>query len=335
MGPPRLTFFCELEAQPLQALLNEAVLADLLALRAQLSLAILDLSPERASVVRSLNQAGIPVTAWLLLPKEQGYWFNLDNAPLAAAMFAAFIDWTTEHGLEWAQVGLDFEPDIRDVEEFAARGVRMLPKLFRKAFSWQRLEKAQAVYRSLVADIHAAGYRVESYHHPFIVDERQAGSTLLRRFTGLVDIPVDKEVWMLYSSQNRPLGLGLLGSYAPAAPAIGIGSTGGGIQIGLVDDRPLNWAELARDLRLAWHWSDDLYIFSLEGCVQSGFFDRLKSFEWDLPILLPTELIGRMNGLRKVLRTFLWISANLGVLLASGIGAGVLVLGLRRFLRDR
>ncbi len=47
--------------------------------------------------------------------------------------------------------------------------------------------------------------------------------------------PVDTEVWMLYSSNlrgrsNRPhFGLGVLWSYGSQAQAIGVGSTGGGI----------------------------------------------------------------------------------------------------------
>ena len=78
---PRLTFFCELEADALETLFaDSSVIDNLVTLEASVSLGILDLSPGRAAVVRRLNEAGIPVIAWQLLPKEQGYWFNLGNA---------------------------------------------------------------------------------------------------------------------------------------------------------------------------------------------------------------------------------------------------------------
>jgi hypothetical protein len=44
---------------------------ELVELRAEVAVAILDFAPERAAVVRRLNQAGIPVIAWIMLPKEE------------------------------------------------------------------------------------------------------------------------------------------------------------------------------------------------------------------------------------------------------------------------
>jgi hypothetical protein len=38
--------------------------------------------------VHLLNRAGIPVTAWLVLPKEQGYFLNAGNAEEARKRFA-------------------------------------------------------------------------------------------------------------------------------------------------------------------------------------------------------------------------------------------------------
>jgi hypothetical protein len=62
---PRLTFFCELEADALEALFaDSSVIGNLATLEASVSLGILDLSPGRAAVVRRLNEAGIPVIAW-------------------------------------------------------------------------------------------------------------------------------------------------------------------------------------------------------------------------------------------------------------------------------
>ena len=62
---------------------------------------------------------------------------------------------------------------------------------------------------------------------PLIADERRAGSDLLQRLAGLVEVSTDREVWMLYSSFRPSLGPGMIWSYGPKASAIAVGSTGG------------------------------------------------------------------------------------------------------------
>lgn len=334
MSRPKLSFACELEPEPLQSLLTDAVVADLVSLRATVCLGILDLSAERAAEVRRLNLAGVPVVAWLLLPKEQGYWLNAGNAPQALDRFEQFRAWTAEQGLTWAGVGLDIEPDIRHPTALGQSRWRMIPKLFLRLFQVQKMRRARTLYRALVALIHADGYPVESYQFPLIADERRAGSTVLQRLAGLVDIAVDREIWMIYSSSLRPHGAGVLASYAPEAKAIGLGVTGGGVvEPRLTAPAPLTWDEFARDLRLAWLWCDDLFVFSLEGCVQQGFLERLQTFAWDLPMLTPESGKARMDAWRGTLQSGLWLAQRLPFILA-GVGAGLLVWkGLRYYRR--
>jgi hypothetical protein len=329
---PQLTFFCELELEPLQTLFTESIISDLVELKASLSLGVLDLSGERAQVVKRLNQAGVPVIAWLLLPKDHGYWFNLDNAPLAIARYAEFKDWTARHELHWAGIGLDIEPDIRDMTRFGQRKWRILPSLLGRLVDSNRLKGGKAAYRALVSRIRSDGYTVDSYQFPVIDDERQMGSTFLQRLGGLVDIPVDKEIWMLYSSYLRPNGAGFIASYAPDAQALGLGVTGGGVDVGVVDKNPLSWQELARDLRLAWYWCDDIHIFSLEGCVEQGYLVRLKSFAWDYPVLMPEESLAKVESFRRALRSGLWVSSHGTAILVASMGITLLTVGLKRYL---
>jgi hypothetical protein len=150
-----------------------------------------------------------------------------------------------------------------------------------------------------------------------------------------VDLRTDREVWMLYTSFSRPLGVGYLWSYAPDAQAIGVGSTGGGVYTGIGDSRPLSWDEFSRDLRLAWYWTDHLYIFSLEGCVQQGFLSRLKDFGWDTPIFFPedqAEVVARWRG---ALQSTLWLSRYLGTILASAAASVWIVHLIRKWFRRR
>jgi hypothetical protein len=172
-----------------------------------------------------------------------------------------------------------------------------------------------------VSEIQLDGYQVDSYHIPLMVDERRSGSTLLQRVAGLVDVSSDRDVLMPYTSFLRPYGPGILWSYASEAQSIGVGSTGGGVQVaGLSDVPALHWEELARDLRLARRWSDDIHIFSLEGCLHQGFLKRLIDFDWDGPVEIPYESASRIDRLRKGLRVVLWISAHPYLILLGLVG---------------
>jgi len=314
-----LTFFCELEADALQALFaDSSVVKDLVALEASVSLGILDLTSERAGVVHSLNEAGIPVIAWQLLPMEQGYWFNASNAAQASARYRAFKIWSEEYGLQWAGIGVDIEPDIRELRLLMAYKLRLLWTLLRRVFNTERVRTAQTAYGALVTQMRVDGYRVDSYHLPLIIDESRAGSTLLQRVAGLVELRADREVLMLYTSILRPRGPGVLWSYGRDAHSVGVGITGGGVQVaGIGDVPPLNWDEFSRDLRLAHCLTNDIHIFSLEGCVQQGFLQQLNGFDWAQPVTPPYESARKIDRLRKGLRAILWTSAHPFIVLAG------------------
>ena len=281
MPPPRLTLACELDPERLLALFADAsIIADLQALGARTALMLSDLSDERASVVQLLNRAGVPVVAVPLLPLEEGYYFTPDNTRQAAERYQEWKAWTARHELVWAGVGLDIEPDARVYLQLMRNPWGLVPMLVPRLFDHERPRRAKAAYTALVERIQHDGYYVENYQFPLIADERWAGSTLLQRLLGLVDIRTDREVWMLYTSVLPVIGPGLLWIYAPAAQAIGVGSTGGGPDIpGHPRVPALDWDGLSQDLRLARRWCDDLLIHSLEGCVEQGFLGRLRTFD--------------------------------------------------------
>ena len=339
MQRPRSIFFCELESEPLLEILETpGVIGDLLEMKAGLSLALIDLSPDRAQVVRVLNEVGIPVIAWLVLDVGQGYYLNMDNHSAALARYAEFKQWSVENNLNWEAIGLDIEPDIQMIKKFAAQGLRALPKLAVRGvgniLNWKRFRQASTAYRNLVKQIHVDGYPVESYQFPILADERSVRTTLIQRLTGIVDMRVDREVWMLYSTFFQHRGVGFLWSYASQAEAIGVGITGGGIEIDNLAFRSLSWVELARDLRLAWYWTDHLYIYSLEGCVRQGYLVNLKSMLWDQPILFPDEAAARVDVSRRFLQSFLWLSKNLLAIIAGVLGIYILIDGIRRYSRN-
>lgn len=314
----QLTFFCELDSGRLSDLFTEPKVMDFLVnTRSAVSLGILDLSDQRANIVQELNQAGVPVTAWLLLPKEEGYWFNLDNAPQAVARYARFQEWTSRHDLKWARIGLDIEPDLQSIQSISKKRWAGARKLFNQAFRASRLRDGARIYHELINCIHASGYLVEAYHFPFLIDERIAQSTILQRLSGLVDLPeVDHEAFMLYSSFTRPWGQGMLWSYGPESEVIAVGSTGGGVELdGVLDIPPLNWAELQTDLLLANQHTPFIYIFSLEGCVGQNFLPLLADFDWHQPVQVPYRAAQKAEEVRKTLRRALWVLSRPALIL--------------------
>jgi hypothetical protein len=82
----------------------------------------------------------------------------------------------------------------------------------------------------------------------------------------------------------------------------------------------LSWDELDRDLRLASHWSNDIYIHSLEGCVGQGFLSRLRTFDW-VPTTAAPQGSWVASGSRRLLRGVLWTDAHpwraIGIVAAS------------------
>jgi len=306
---PELTFFTELEPKVLKKLFEDRfVLDDLKTLNASVSVGLIDLSDERAEVIKRLNKIGVPVIAWLLLPKNQGYWYNLENYPFAVARYEAFKTWTALHKLVWTAVGLDIEPDFEESAMFEARNPKILPIVWKRLNDKKGYEESHLAYLGLVNQIHNDGYKVEAYHSTYVVDDRQAHSTVLKRALGLIDIQVDRVVLMLYSSFNRPYGQAILESYANNTDSFGLGVTGGGVEQDSGDTvAPLSWAEFTADLRIAASHNKPVHIFSLEGCVQQGFLSRLITFTWDEPAPEPVLNRAIVETGRGTLQSLAWI----------------------------
>jgi hypothetical protein len=298
---PRLTFFVELPTAELVALFARPGVADALASGGHaLSMGMLDLTPERAELVRSLEARGVAVTAWLLLDPVLGYWLTADNAWAGAARYRAVRDWANQHKLELARVGLDIEPPKKHLDQLLSHPLRSVLMRVLKRRPREAIAQAEALYRALVDEIHADGRSVESYQFPLLLDERKAGSSLLRRTLGLVEVPADAEVFMLYRSY---LGGAFMRSYFAEARAIALGVTGGGVNADKPHIEPkVRFEQLEVDLRTAAQHTRELYVFSLEGCVEQGMLPRIAGIDWDAIPALPSRGRRRARGLRGLAR---------------------------------
>lgn len=329
IAPPRLSFVCELDRARLVDLFgDESVLDDLRALQGRVLMAVSDFSDERAGVVRQLNDAGIPVVGIPLFPESEGYYFTVENAERAEERYEQWKDWSAAHELRWDWVGLDIEPAAKYYEQLMRDLRRLRAMLLPRLRDRERPAQVRAIYTRLVERIHRDGWQVEKYQFPFLADERKTQSDFLQRLLGLVDVPTDREVWMLYNSFLRRLGPGVLWAYGSEAEAIAVGTTGGGPDVEGHPQMPaLSWEEFARDLRLARHFTDQIYVHSLEGCVWQGFLPRLRAFEWDEPAAPSVALVAA--GMRRVLQAALWSAAHPARATTILIGSALLIRSAR------
>ena len=105
---PKISFFNEMEGAPLAKLFKDtSIVPQLQSLHSEIRMGMLDTSLERVAVIKELNKASIPVVAWLLLPKEKGYWFHSKNGEAAINRYHEVRDWAKRNQLNFSGIGLD------------------------------------------------------------------------------------------------------------------------------------------------------------------------------------------------------------------------------------
>jgi hypothetical protein len=314
----------------MQSLLTNAdVIANLKSLHAGLGVAVVDFTPERAALVRRLNSEGIPVIAGLGMPPEQGFYFNAENAPQAAARFAAFDSWSRDHGLQWDAVGLDIEPNFAELGSLNGHWWRLFTTLLSRAVDVQRMYRAQRVYSALIANIRSRGYFVQTYQLPYLPVERKAHSSLLDRILGTVDVRGDQEVLMLYTSYAGPVGAAIIWELGPDAQSIAICCTDGDPA---ANPAVLDWGRFSRDLIVAGHFSHLIGVYNLEGCVRQGFLPRLKTMDWTQSVTIPAVAIRTANHRMRLLGLVLRISSHL-LYFVFVLVLAIALIGWRRRIR--
>lgn len=295
---PKISFFNEMKSGPLMKLFSDsAMVEDLKILNAEIRMGIMDISTERAEIIRMLTNKGIPVVAWLLLPEEEGYWFHAGNGDQAIARYQEVKRWADSHGLQLKGIGLDLELDFNDVIAAKENPWSLLKTLPPRLYDQSEVEEGRIKYAQLISMIKADGYMVESYYASFVKDETAVGNTSIQQLTKFLDIKTDREFPMLYSSFMGNAD-GLLEVYGrdPGIKTIALGSTGGGIDPSLPS---LSWEELSHVLNMSARFADEIIIFSLEGAVEKGFLKKMTSFEFDTSVVPDSKQIEEVRNLQR------------------------------------
>ncbi|RRR65376.1 MAG: hypothetical protein EI684_23340 [Candidatus Viridilinea halotolerans] len=287
LGNPQLIFFCDLSgAELLELLARPGVLDELATQGYGVAVALRQLDDVTAEAVRTLNAHAILTVAWLLLPISEGIWLNVQNYPQVIERYQAFRMWVQTHTLHFHALGLEIEPPSAELDRMQRWGMRDLARRLWLAHENVLFLPARTAYLELIARIHHEGYEVHTYQLPLLADDRRAGTTLLQRAFDIVDLPSDLEVLICYSSapldaMNHDFGGALITSYGSSADGIGVGTLSGNPRESGEDLPPLPWDALERDLILAARYTDTIYIYALEGCVERGLLPRFAQINWD------------------------------------------------------
>ncbi len=323
LGIPGISFFCELQDNEFNDFFADtSLIRELTEMNAALRIGLHDFSPERAMTIRKLNEAGIPVVAWLLLPERDGYWFNMYNGEKASKRYDDFILWTQENDLKWDGIGIDMEPDMNDGRLIFTHPLKLAWKVYKRLYDNKSLKKATVLYKDLIERMRNDGYSVESYIIPFLYDERELGTTSLQKLMGIVDIKTGVEIPMLYTSAMG--NSAIIPLYHRDHMPIALGSTGGGVKINGVELASLSWDDLKKDMLIAAGLTDEIHIFSLEGSVDKGYLPKIRNLDYseappDLSKQIREEkkLIKKVRFLLVILNYPFWLTIAILVILAG------------------
>ena len=293
---PKLSFFNEQEGRELQRLFADSTLIpNLQELHAEIRMGMLDLSPERAEVLKKLNEAGIPVVAWLLLPREKGYWFHSGNSEEAFKRYQEVKNWAEDTGIAFSGIGIDLELDMAEIELFKTNKLKLFGRVIGRLYDKKGFLEAREKYEELIDLIRRDGYTIESYYIPVVRYETERGRTSLQQASRFMDLETDKDIPMLYTSfMGNPYGVLKALAIDENLDYVAIGSTGGGVDPSLPS---MTWDDLAYDLRLATQTAKEIHIFCLEASVEKGFLPRLLDFDYAVPLETYPEQVKEVNSL--------------------------------------
>ncbi len=255
-----LTFICALEPKALRALFeNRFVLDDLKSLGAGVALVARDFSEERAQAVRLLNRLGIPVSAWLLLPGEQGSWVDSANPAQAAELYQALKRWSEVKGLRWSAVGFG-----------ASEALDLPPRKRGKA------DARSLAAGTLVDQAHADGFAVELVYTGLEAPRNHSLASPLRRGVLEAAPGVERRIWLrsLKGLAQRTE------AWQPSGGANEVCVSARQEDTSLEGGEPKTWLEFARDIRAARQKSKAVYVLTLESCASQGFLDPLVTLDW-------------------------------------------------------
>jgi hypothetical protein len=192
-------------------------------------------SPALASLLAACRSRNIAVRAWIVLPKDQGYWPGETNLDAFGAAVDSFLAWVHDDALAVSWFTFDLEPDWTYTQSMAKtmndatnpHRIDDFIALIKPHVDQTKFAASQAKLSAIVDRVHAAGLRAHAVTYPMVVDGMKLGNTYLE--DGF-DIPVSNIAWdevslMVYRStwqsfSATPLSSQLFSSYGADAKTL-------------------------------------------------------------------------------------------------------------------
>ena len=167
--------------------------------------------PELLALLREAQTQGVEVRAWILLPTEIGYWPGETNAEAFAELALDFADWFLAENLPIEWIVVDMELDINTtyaIRQMVANGDYLNAVLTMIThYQPERYEKATQIYRQLVDDLAALGFRTMVVTYPQVLDDLEDDDTFIQDVldTPVSGIPWDEVSTMVYTTTFEEL----------------------------------------------------------------------------------------------------------------------------------
>jgi len=283
---PLLSFFSDSDPATFQALISRPQIKDiLLEMGAELRMGIDDFSEERAENIRLLNEAGIPVYAWIRAPKAQSFTFRIDNASTLLKRYQSFKSWSDSHGLQWSGIGIDLRPAPEELQQWAEQPMLSAWNAYVNLFEQEELQLALPLFQEFKEAVHKDGYVLESYVLPFSLDENPEEAKALQYMGQILNVETDRIIPLCHTNMPYVYPASIL-DYGARARRVGLGSTSNESFDGLMTQEALDWESLSRDLRLAHDVCQEIHLSSLESIAANGWLEALADFDFSVPVFL-------------------------------------------------
>lgn len=202
----KLSLMTALPSGHLHKMVSDSSLqASLQQFRPNIRLGMIDFSEERLALVKLLDSLEVPMTAWLLLPAEEGMQLSWKQSQKAKERYEQLLQWSHEHKINWTGIAMAITPDGEEEDWMAKRKSRYAEQLFSRMYEEEELQESKRNYQNLIHQIQADGYLVELYVPAYHIDAKKADSQAMHWITGVPYLEADRLVPMVYAGNDQSL----------------------------------------------------------------------------------------------------------------------------------
>lgn len=323
----RLSWMTDLPSAHLYQMLSDSSMqADLAMLKPTIRMGMVDLDSSRLELIKLLDSLEVPMTAWLLLPNEEGKSLDWKQSERAKQRYEEFLQWTHDHQLNWSGIALAVVPDAKEQEWLDGQRSRYAEHLFSRMYEEEDLLASRVGYQNLIHQMQADGYLVELYMPAYHLDAQKAGSSATQWITGVPILEADVQIPMLQMDEEHALAMVASYSSEEAVKKICL-------LMPSAQTNSMAWKEAATLVQEAGDDVEEITLYIPDLSRTSEIIPNLARFEWEGVSPLSSSELNKAGARRQkmqrlfdLLRYPKLVLAGLGVLLLLSLIAFVRIL---------